>query len=202
MVLPGLVDIHPDTSDSESASDSDEADADAAPTEQAAMRHAAALPSRKLKRVLTLAGQESTGSHVELIQRVAGWLGPQYAEQEQRRQQALQQRQQQSELRRDVPFYDVDDYHNSKPGESRFIVEQLLGQLGPVASWQHEQLDEDAGGRGSRRLGDNVLMHQDTASNQLTRRRPHQQTRALDAPASRGTRPQHNQHECTCTSSW
>ena len=152
-----LADIHPESSASDS--ESDEADEAAPPAEQAAMRHAAALPSRKLKRVLKVAGQQISGSRTELIQRVAGWLGPQYAEQEERRQAALKLRQKQSEQHRDVPFYDVDRYHSSKPGESRFIVDQLLMQLGPVASWATEQLDEDAGGQGARRLGDNVLVH-------------------------------------------
>jgi hypothetical protein len=54
-----LADIHPESSESESNSDSDEAEQEAPPTEQAATRHAAALPSRKLKCVLKLAGQES-----------------------------------------------------------------------------------------------------------------------------------------------
>jgi hypothetical protein len=56
-------------------------------------------------------------------------------------------RQKQSEQHKNVPFYDVDRYHSSQPGESRFIVDQLLMQLGPVASWATEQLDEDVGGR-------------------------------------------------------
>ena len=160
-----LADIHPESSASES--ESDEADEAAPPAEQAAVRHAAALPSRKLKRVLESAGQQTSGSRTDLIQRVAVWLGPQYAEQEERRQSALKLRQQQSELHRDVPFYDVEGYHSSKPGETRFIVDQLLTQLGPVASWATEQLDEDADGEGARRLHDNVLVHNDRSGSQL-----------------------------------
>jgi hypothetical protein len=105
-------------------------------------------------------GPGESGSRADLIQRVADWLGPQFAEPEQRRQAALKLRQQQAELHRDVPFYDVDDYHNSKLGESRFIVEQLLSQLGPVADWLQDQVDEGAG-------DDNVLVHQDPTGNQL-----------------------------------
>jgi hypothetical protein len=131
------------------------------------MRHAAALPSRKLKRVFKVAGQQSSGFRTELIQRVAGWLGPQYAEQEEGRKAALKLRQKQSEQHRDVPFCDVDRYHNSKPGESRFIVDQLLMQLGPVASWATEQLDKDAGGQGARCLGDNVLVHNNPSGAEL-----------------------------------
>ena len=66
-----------------------------------------------------------------------------------------------------MPFYDVDRYHSSKPGESRFIVDQLLMQLGPVASWATEQLDEDAGAQGARRLGDNVLVHNNASGAEL-----------------------------------
>ena len=40
-----------------------------------------------------------------------------------------------------MPFYDVAGYHK---GESRFIVEQLLADLGPAGTWVTEQLDSDA----------------------------------------------------------
>jgi hypothetical protein len=57
-----LSDIHPESSASES--ESDEVDEAAPPAEQAARRHAAALPSRKLKRVLR-AGR-TTSRRVEI----------------------------------------------------------------------------------------------------------------------------------------
>ena len=40
-------------------------------------------------------------------------------------------------------------------------------QLGPVASWATEQLDEDAGAQGVRRLGDNVLVHNNASGAEL-----------------------------------
>ncbi len=61
-----------------------------------------------------------------------------------------------SEQHRDVPFYDVAGYHK---GESRFIVEQLLADPGPVGTWASEQLDSDAEGCGARRVGDGVLVY-------------------------------------------
>jgi hypothetical protein len=75
---------------------------------------------------------------------VAEWLSPQYESQEQNRRADLQQRREQSEQHRDVPFYDVAGYHNSATGESCFMVEQLLADLGPVGAWATQQLDSDA----------------------------------------------------------
>ena len=74
---------------------------------------------------------------------MAEWLSPQYESHEQKRQSDLQQRRAQSEQHRDVPFYDVAGYHNSATGESRFIVEQLLADLGPAGTWVTEQLDSE-----------------------------------------------------------
>ncbi len=37
--------------------------------------------------------------------------------------------------RPDVLFYDAPDSDRPKVGEERFIVEQLLDQLGPIAAW-------------------------------------------------------------------
>jgi hypothetical protein len=136
-----MLDVHPEDSDDED----DASTGGGLPTPaQAAMRHAAALPSKTLRRVLDNAGNSSSGARVQLVQRVAECLSPQYESQEQKRQSDLQQRRAQSEQHRDVPFYDVSGYHNSATGESRFIVEQLL-DLGPAGTWVTEQLDSDAG---------------------------------------------------------
>jgi hypothetical protein len=77
-------------------------------------------------------------------QSMVEWLSPQYESQDQKRQADLQRDREQSEQHRDVPFYDVTGYHNSATGESRFTVQQLLGDLGPVGAWAPEQLDSDA----------------------------------------------------------
>jgi hypothetical protein len=58
-----------------------------------------------------------------------------------------------------MPFHDVTGYHNSARGESRFIVEQLLADLGPVGAWAPEQPESDAEGSGARRVGDGVLVY-------------------------------------------
>jgi hypothetical protein len=47
-----------------------------------------------------------------------------------------------------VLFYGAPDSDRPKMGEERFIVEQLLDQLGPIAAWAPEQVNADAGGLG------------------------------------------------------
>ena len=155
-----MLDVHPEDSTSDSDDDDDDVAAQGLPTPaEAALRHATALTSKTLRRVLDNAGSSSSGHRVQLVQRVAEWLTPQYESQELQRQAELMTRREQSELHRDVPFYDVEGYHNGEPGESRFIVEQLLTDLGPVARWAGEQLDTDAEGHGARRVPDGVLVY-------------------------------------------
>jgi hypothetical protein len=111
------LDVHPEVSASDSDDEDDAGTGGGLPIPaQAAMRHAAALPSKTLRRVLDSAGNSSSGARAQLVQRVAEWLSPQYESQEQNRRADLQQRREQSEQHRDVPFYDVTGYHNSVTG--------------------------------------------------------------------------------------
>ncbi len=128
--------------------------------DQAAVPQAEALTTRA---TLTQAGKPSEGARPELVQRLAAWLGhsARSSVSSGKLNNGVDFASQRSseEERPGVLFYNAPDSARPKVGEERFIVEQLLDQLGPIAAWAPEQVDADAGDLGQRRLSDNILTY-------------------------------------------
>jgi hypothetical protein len=100
----------------EQEDDDEVVDASAPLHDQATVLQAEALTARQLRATLAQAGQSSVGAR------------PQYKTQREQRAEEQQRRLRESEARPDMMFYDSP---GPKVGESRYIVEQLLDQLGP-----------------------------------------------------------------------
>ena len=109
----------------------------------AATRYARRLKVAELRAELETHDADTTGLKATLVDRLAALLGDSFQdtaaddarEQERRRAEEL--------TRQDLLFYDQPEYGNSSPGETKYVIEQLLEKIGPVSAWVSLQQPSD-----------------------------------------------------------